>query len=199
MIGILGLQGDIAEHRSYLLTRYPSARIVKRPAELAGIHGLILPGGESTTITKLIRSAGLEKPVMSLIQAGLPVWGTCAGTILLCSGGIWASVEADIRRNAYGPQIHSAMRNCDIVGKREKVAMMFIRAPLIVQVSEGVEVLARQEEDIVAAKKGNILLTTFHPELTPEDPFFLEIFLDIVRKNIACKEKAVLSRRSVSP
>lgn len=183
MIGILGLQGDVEEHRSYLLSRYSSVRIVKRPRDLEGIKGLILPGGESTAITKLIRSAGLEEPVQSLLREGLPVWGTCAGTILLSRGGIWAMVDADVQRNAYGSQLRSRVSQGSIMGRDISIPMVFIRAPRIVNISKAVAALAAVEEDVVAAAQGNALITTFHPELTPHEPHFLHHFLELVRGN----------------
>lgn len=179
MIGILGLQGDVSEHRSHLLSGYPELRIVKTPADLGGIRGLVLPGGESTAISKLIRSAGLEAPVRALIREGLPVWGTCAGTILLCRGGIWESVDAEVQRNAYGSQLHSCVMRGRVRGDGRMVPMIFIRAPRIVETSEKVTVLAEHGGDVVAARQGNVLLTTFHPELA-SDPFFLDLFLDMV-------------------
>jgi pyridoxal 5'-phosphate synthase pdxT subunit len=178
MIGILGLQGDVEEHERHLHVRCPAVRIVKRPPDLQGIRGLVLPGGESTAISRLIRSSGLESPVLSLIRKGLPVWGTCAGTILLCRGGIWESVDASVERNAYGSQLHSAVKQGRIHGSGRAVPMVFIRAPRIASLSERVNVLAEEGGDVVAARQGNILLTTFHPELST-DPFFLDLFLDM--------------------
>ncbi len=180
MIGILGLQGDVSEHRSYLLSRYPSIRIVKKPSDLIGIQGLVLPGGESTTMTKLIRSSGLEDPVRTLLLQGLPVWGTCAGTILLSRGGIWPVVEAEVERNAYGTQLHSRVARGRIAGKDVFIPMVFIRAPKIVHVSNNVEILALDEGNIVAVRQGNAILTTFHPELTPDEPLFVDLFLNAV-------------------
>jgi pyridoxal 5'-phosphate synthase pdxT subunit len=179
-IGILGLQGDVEEHRAHLLARHPAVRIVKTPDDLSGLRGLILPGGESTAITKLIRSSGLEKPVRSLVGEGLPVWGTCAGTILLCRGGIWEIVDAEVERNAYGSQLQSSVRRGRIRETGKLVPMVFIRAPKIRSVATGVEVLADDGGDIVAARQGKVLLTTFHPELSP-DPYFLDLFLGLAR------------------
>lgn len=193
MIGILGLQGDVEEHRSYLLTHYPHVRNIKRPPDLKGIRGLVLPGGESTAISRLIRSSGLEDPVRSLLRNGLPAWGTCAGTILLCRGGVWAMVEAEIERNAYGPQTHSRVKSGRVEGRDEPVPMVFIRAPRISYVSKNVKILAWDGDDIVSIRQGNILLTTFHPELIPGDSFFLRIFLDLVNGS---REFAGSARRS---
>jgi pyridoxal 5'-phosphate synthase pdxT subunit len=178
-IGILGLQGDVAEHRSSLQAGSAEAKIVKTPSDLSGIRGLILPGGESTAITKLIVSSGLEAPVRSLIREGLPVWGTCAGTILLSRGGVWESVAADVERNAYGSQLHSFVRKGRILGTGREVTMIFIRAPRITRADASVEVLAEHGGDLVAARQDSLLLTTFHPELSP-DPYFLDLFLGMV-------------------
>ncbi len=200
MIGILGLQGDVEEHRSCLLSRYPHVRIIKRPSDLEGVKGIVLPGGESTAISRLIRSSGLEDPVRSLLLNGLPAWGTCAGTILLCRGGIWAMVEAEVERNAYGSQTNSAIRLGRGTGRDELCPMVFIRAPRIIGVSKNVEILVSDGDDIVAARQGNILLTTFHPELAPGDPFFLQIFLDLVTegKPITRSDKSPPCRPSVT-
>ena len=107
LVGILGLQGDVKEHVQALIRVGTKARLIKGADDLDGIDGLIIPGGESTTITKLILSSSLKLPIKALINQGLPVWGTCAGVIVLCKGGILESVDTKIEKNAYGPQINS--------------------------------------------------------------------------------------------
>ncbi len=178
MIGILGLQGNIAMHQQHLARHNVKSRAVKKPEQLEGLSGLILPGGESTTISKLIRFSGLEQPVKALIDAGLPTWGTCCGVVLLGKGGIWQSAEVDVERNAYGSQLQSVIKEGRAAWSDAEVRMAFIRAPRIASVAEEVKILARLDGDIVAARQQNILLTTFHPELTG-DAELLDYFLDM--------------------
>ena len=107
MLGILALQGNVREHRLNLERHGVQSRCIRSPIELDGIDGLILPGGESSAMRKLIVSSGLKEPVQGLIREGLPIWGTCAGVILLAGGGIWQSVDIEVQRNAYGSQVYS--------------------------------------------------------------------------------------------
>lgn len=180
MIGILALQGNVLEHRENLERHGVRSRCIRMPAELPGIAGLILPGGESTAMRRLIVSAGLEEPVQALIREGLPVWGTCAGVVLLAKGGIWQSVPIEVERNAYGSQIYSRVAQGRSTITARAFPMVFIRAPRISALAENIEILAEVEGDIVAIRYQNILLTTFHPELTPESPF-TSYFLEMVR------------------
>jgi 5'-phosphate synthase pdxT subunit len=177
IIGILGLQGDVAEHITYLCLQGIVARVIKKPHELEGIEGLIIPGGESTTISKLLVSSGLLQPIKALIDEGLPVWGTCAGVILLSQEGLLESAPVKATRNAYGAQIHSFIGHGKIAGKI--TPMVFIRAPKIEWLSPDVEVLSTLDGNIVAARHKNILLTAFHPELT-KDCTILDIFLEMI-------------------
>ncbi|MBN2298022.1 MAG: pyridoxal 5'-phosphate synthase glutaminase subunit PdxT [Deltaproteobacteria bacterium] len=179
MIGILALQGGVEEHRHSMSRCGAATRPVRRCEDLENICGMILPGGESTTITKLIISSGIGPSVRSLIDAGMPVWGTCAGSILLSRGGIWESADVEMQRNAYGPQRESRIRSGTIKGRLEKIPMVFIRAPRVVNISGDVEVLARADGDMVALRQRNVLLTTFHPELTSET-YFADIFMGMV-------------------
>ncbi len=182
MIGILALQGDVIEHVNALAARGIPCKLIRYPEHLEGINGLIIPGGESTTLTKLIRLSGLEKPLNVLIKSGLPVWGTCAGVILLSKGGILECVEVEVVRNAYGAQLDSFVKTGTFSG--QQIQMIFIRAPRIRKVNDSCEVLSILEGHIVAVRSGNILLSTFHPELT-DDPIFIDYFLSIIRAS--CK------------
>jgi pyridoxal 5'-phosphate synthase pdxT subunit len=177
-IGILGLQGGVSEHAQALQKCGAGLRIVKTPADMTALDGLILPGGESTTITKLVRLAGLEEPLNSVIQRGLPVWGTCAGAILLSTGGIFAYLEAEIARNAFGPQLHSMISQGQFMDRR--IPMVFIRAPRILGVEINTAIIGRLGEDIVAVRKGHVMATTFHPELC-EDTAVTRYFLSMAR------------------
>jgi len=179
MIGILSLQGDVAEHRNHVLARYPRVKSVKRPGDLKGLRAIILPGGESTTITKLLTSSGLDTPLKDMIRGGLPVWGTCAGAILLCENGIFSAVEAQVERNSYGPQLASCIKKGTLKGFLEPVPMVFIRAPRITGVGSGVETLSIVDGDIVALRQKTIFITTYHPELM-NDQTSLSLFLDII-------------------
>jgi pyridoxal 5'-phosphate synthase pdxT subunit len=189
MIGILALQGNVLEHRENLGRHGVQSRCIRIPGDLDGIDGLILPGGESTTMRLLIASSGLKDPVMSLIREGLPVWGTCAGVILLAQGGPWQSLDVQVERNAYGPQLYSRVaKGMSAVSDRES-SMVFIRAPRIRPLGD-VEILAQLDGDVVAARQHNILFTTFHPELSDSSPF-TEYFLNMVRQS---KSKADMNR-----
>lgn len=181
-IGILGLQGGVREYAKVLADCDAAVRVVKTPDDTRALDGLILPGGESTTITKLVRPAGLEAPLKRLIQRGLPVLGTCAGAILLSTGGIFASLEAGIVRNAYGPQLHSTFALGRFMD--QTIPMVFIRAPKIISAGMGAEILGRRDEEIVAVRQGHVLATTFHPELC-DDTTVVRYFLAMARSSAA--------------
>ena len=185
-IGVLALQGDFREHREVLERLEVAVPEVRLPRDLPGLDGLILPGGESTTIVRLLGTSGLLEPLRRLARDGFPIWGTCAGMILLAkrldASGIPALEVMDIavRRNAFGRQVDSfeADLSIPILGDPPFHAV-FIRAPIIEQVGPGVEVLARLADGTpVAARQGRLLVTAFHPELTPDlrlHRFFLQI------------------------
>ncbi|HEY9159945.1 MAG TPA: pyridoxal 5'-phosphate synthase glutaminase subunit PdxT [Desulfomonilia bacterium] len=179
MIGILALQGDVVEHANKLAERGIPYKYIRYPEHLEGIKGLILPGGESTTLTKLIRLAGLVEPLKKLIKTGLPVWGTCAGVILLSKGGILECIDVNIERNAYGAQLDSFVKNGSFLEKQ--IPMVFIRAPRITRVNDSCEILSELDGHIVSVRSGNILLSTFHPELT-DNPVFIDYFLSMVNR-----------------
>jgi 5'-phosphate synthase pdxT subunit len=185
-IGVLALQGAFAEHVEVLKSLGNEAGEVRTPAELAEVDGLIIPGGESTTFSKLAAEFGLIEPLRRICQTGKPVWGTCAGMIFLAkevSGNLPSIGVLDVRvkRNAFGRQVDSFEIDLDIPVLQPPAPFhgIFIRAPLIEEVGDGVQILARLPDGtIVAARQGNLLATSFHPELTGDGRFhqyFLEI------------------------
>ncbi|MFE6890560.1 pyridoxal 5'-phosphate synthase glutaminase subunit PdxT [Streptomyces sp. NPDC057694] len=189
VIGVLALQGDVREHLIALGTADAVARPVRRPEELAEVDGLVVPGGESTTISKLARLFGLMEPLRARVRAGMPVYGTCAGMILLADkildprsgqetvGGI----DMIVRRNAFGRQNESFEAAVDVRGiEGDPVEGVFIRAPWVESVGAAVEVLAEHDGHIVAVRQGNALATSFHPELTGDHRLH-GLFVDMVR------------------
>ncbi|MBI1278301.1 MAG: pyridoxal 5'-phosphate synthase glutaminase subunit PdxT [Anaerolineaceae bacterium] len=181
-IGVLALQGDFAEHKTALERSGAQAVEVRLPHHLIGLDGLIIPGGESTTLRKLMDMYGLMQPLRDFAQT-TPTWGTCAGAIMLAREIIGQEahlgvMDITVQRNAFGRQINSFVTTLDIDGERYEA--VFIRAPLIVSVGNGVEVLSRLEDGrIVAAQQGHLLATSFHPELTP-DLGFHRRFLNMI-------------------
>lgn len=187
-IGVLGFQGAIIEHRQHIEKLGHEAVIVRYPEELEHIQGMILPGGESTTIGKLLVRTGMLEPLREKIVQGLPVWGTCAGMILLAKELVndtvthLAVMDIAVRRSAYGTQIDSFDMQVNIpeVGTG-LLSLVFIRAPYIEQIGKTVEVLCRIDGHIVAAKERNMLVTSFHPELTDNSSFH-EYFISMCGK-----------------
>ena len=185
-IGVLALQGSVAEHLAILeVLPQISALPVKTPEDLHHIHGLILPGGESTTIGKLLRIFGLQAPLQALIASGLPVWGTCAGAILLAKEvcgetARLGSMDIAIRRNAFGTQLDSFRCAAPVAGiSGGPLPMVFIRAPWIEKTWGRAYPLAEVKGHIVAARQDNLLVTSFHPELT-DDLRMHRFFADMV-------------------
>jgi pyridoxal 5'-phosphate synthase pdxT subunit len=187
-IGVLALQGDFALHVKALGRCGVEAVEVRKPEQLADLDGLVIPGGESTTLLKLMDEWGFVPALEKFHAAGKPLFGTCAGLILLArevdnprqfSLGL---IDVDVERNAYGRQRESfeARGTAVLGGAPTPIEMMFIRAPRIRRVGEGVEVLARQGEDPVMAREGSVLVATFHPEVTGE-PAVHRYFCDMVR------------------
>jgi 5'-phosphate synthase pdxT subunit len=189
-IGVLALQGAFAEHIAVLRRLEIETVPVRLPHQLVGLDGLVIPGGESTTITSLMLSYNLRTEISRLIENGLPVLGTCAGMILLArkvsNDGIEpvAVMGITVRRNAFGRQRESFETELDIPVLGEKpFPGVFIRAPLIEQVTDEVEILSRLDNGtIVAARQGKLLACAFHPELT-DDVRFHQYFLSIVKEN----------------
>ncbi|MGE3857877.1 MAG: pyridoxal 5'-phosphate synthase glutaminase subunit PdxT [Dehalococcoidia bacterium] len=179
LIGVLALQGDFAEHIASLRACGVDgidAVEVRTLAQLEAVDGLIIPGGESTTIARLLIAFDLMDPLRARIRAGLPVWGTCAGAIMLATEVTnldrppIAAMHITVERNAFGRQVDSFEADLDIAGMDgPPLRAVFIRAPIILRAGEGVDVLGRLEDGrIVAARQGRLLATAFHPELTPD-------------------------------
>jgi 5'-phosphate synthase pdxT subunit len=171
--GILALQGDFREHARAFTNAGATPVEVRRPEDLAGVDCLAVPGGESTTIAKLASSTGLAEPIRARAEAGMPVLGTCAGMILLAREVIGGEplldlVNITVRRNAYGRQIDSFETELDVEGVDHPVRAVFIRAPIVERVGEGVRVLSEHESHPVVLEQGNVVVTSFHPELIGE-------------------------------
>jgi 5'-phosphate synthase pdxT subunit len=187
-IGVLALQGAFYEHIAMLKSLGVETFEIRQKKDLENqMDGLILPGGESTVIGKLLKELDIFDILKDKIENGLPVFGTCAGLILLSketeTGEKWlATMNIKTKRNAYGRQLGSFSKNIS-VGNISDFNAVFIRAPYITEVGENVEILAEVEGKIVAARQKNQLVTAFHPELT-QDLRFHQMFLDIVKNNI---------------
>jgi 5'-phosphate synthase pdxT subunit len=180
-IGVLALQGAFIEHEKILAHIGAEVVEVRLPQHLEELDGLIIPGGESTTIGKVARQWGLLEPLRAFAQSGHPLWGTCAGMIFIARDVVdgkpdqplLALMDVTVRRNAFGRQVDSFEADLEIAALGdEPFHAVFIRAPFIERVGEGVEVLAKLEDGaIVAVRQGNLLATAFHPELTEDDRF----------------------------
>ncbi|MFD8977305.1 MULTISPECIES: pyridoxal 5'-phosphate synthase glutaminase subunit PdxT [Streptomyces] len=189
VIGVLALQGDVREHLIALAAADAVARPVRRPEELAEVDGLVIPGGESTTISKLAELFGLMEPLRERIAAGMPVYGTCAGLIMLADKILdprsgqetFGGIDMIVRRNAFGRQNESFEAGVAVTGVEDgPVEGVFIRAPWVESVGAQVEVLAEHGGHIVAVRQGNALATSFHPELTGDHRIH-GLFVDMVR------------------
>nr|WSZ95076.1 pyridoxal 5'-phosphate synthase glutaminase subunit PdxT [Streptomyces sp. NBC_00857] len=189
VIGVLALQGDVREHLAALAAAGAVARTVRRPGELDGVEGLVIPGGESTTMSKLAALFGMLEPLRTRVRAGMPVYGTCAGMIMIAEkildprsgqetiGGI----DMIVRRNAFGRQNESFEAAVEVAGiDGGPVEGVFIRAPWVESVGAEVQVLAEYGGHVVAVRQGNALATSFHPELTGDHRLH-RYFSDMVR------------------
>lgn len=188
IIGILGMQGAIAEHQEILLQiPHTKTRIVKTAKDLDCIDGLILPGGESTAIGKLLDYFSLKEILRQKIISGLPVFGTCAGLILLAknienqTNTHLATMDITVKRNGYGSQLDSFSTNLLIptIDKNMPIPLVFIRAPYITKTDKDVQILATLDNKIIAAQQKNMLVSSFHPELTC-DLRFHQYFLSMI-------------------
>ena len=181
-IGVLALQGDVREHVEILKKLGVEPVEVRTVEDLAGLAGLIVPGGESTTIGKIMVESGLLDGIRSFFYKGGPVWGTCAGMVLAASATTGARqpllglMNALVERNGFGRQVHSFEKELEIEGFEEPFVGVFIRAPFFEDVGPGVEVMGEVDGRVVAARGENIMVTAFHPELT-DDKRFHEYFL----------------------
>jgi 5'-phosphate synthase pdxT subunit len=186
-IGVLALQGDVREHVEILQKLGVEPVEVRTVEDLEGLAGLIIPGGESTTIGKIMAQSGLLDGIRSFFYKGGPVWGTCAGMVLAASATtgprqpLLGLMNALVERNGFGRQVHSFEKELEIEGFEEPFVGVFIRAPFFEDVGPGVEVMGEVDGRVVAARGENILVTAFHPELT-EDNRFHEYFLREVCK-----------------
>ena len=175
-VGVLALQGAFASHRDALDACGVDTILVRHPDDLLGLDGLVIPGGESTTISNLLVSSGLLDPIRAAIDSGLPVFGTCAGMILMASKIVdgrddqihFDLLPMSVRRNAYGRQIDSFETDIDVAGFDVPFHAVFIRAPMIVEVDDQVEVLAAYGERPVLVRLNNRFASSFHPELTDD-------------------------------
>lgn len=178
IIGILALQGAVSEHRDMLLKCQVTPRLVKEKTDLDGLDGLIIPGGESTTIKKLLVREKMLTPLKEMIAQGFPVLGTCAGLVLLSQKDSLDGLNATVVRNGFGRQKDSFEESLKIKGLDEPFSGVFIRAPYLEEVGSEVEILAKTESGkIVAARQNNVLVSAFHPELTT-DPRFHQMFIE---------------------
>jgi 5'-phosphate synthase pdxT subunit len=198
-IGVLALQGDFIEHQAVLRRLNVGVRQVRDGDELRDLDGLIIPGGESTTFCRLMQDFNLYRPLRTLIESGLPVWGTCAGLIVLAKRApdldfpTLDALDITVRRNAYGRQVDSFEADLPVPALNSAQSPrpfhgVFIRAPVVDDVGTGVEVLTCLPADAagatgspVALRQGPLLATSFHPELTEDDRFH-RYFLEIVRQ-----------------
>ncbi|WP_395320246.1 pyridoxal 5'-phosphate synthase glutaminase subunit PdxT [Fructilactobacillus frigidiflavus] len=178
-IGILNLQGAVTEHQQMLQNLGVETVLIKNKTDLTGIDGLILPGGESTVMKKLLIKNNLFAPLKELIQAGLPTFGTCAGMVLLSQTDGFNLINGEIVRNGFGRQKQSFEESLNVQGLNAPFHAVFIRAPYLSSVNHDVQVLAKIDDKIVAAKKDHVLVTAFHPELT-NDPSLHRLFLDMI-------------------
>ena len=202
VIGVLALQGDVREHLAVLREQGAEAVPVRRPEELAAVDGLVIPGGESTTMVKLADRFGLLEPLRSSVREGLPAYGSCAGMIMLADRLLDAppdqttvgGLDVTVRRNAFGRQVDSFESEIELTGvDGGPLHAVFIRAPWVEEAGEGVEVLGRvvggpADGRIVAVRQGDLVATSFHPELTGDrrvHALFVDIVKDAVRRHLA--------------
>jgi len=194
-IGVLAIQGDYAAHAEALAEAGAIPVEVRKSEELHDLDGLIIPGGESTTMLKFLERRHLFEELKAFCQSH-PVFGTCAGAILLArevrnpSQASLGVLDAIIERNAYGRQIDSSILFADTKLQGEKLEMVFIRAPRIVETGPAVQVLAQRDGKPTLVRQGHLMAATFHPELTPDDRRVHEAFVDLVKSSLLDKRKA---------
>ena len=201
LIGVLALQGDVVEHIAAMQRAGGQAIEVKTRSDLARVDGLIIPGGESTTVMKLLDRFGLVEPIVERVKAGMPVWGTCMGMIVIAREVVALQqpsldlIDISVRRNAFGRQNDSAEVDLPVRALGDTpFPAIFIRAPWIERVGPGVDLLAERNGHGVMVRQGNVLATSFHPELTPDQRVH-GYFLQMVRDS---REKRVGKERSVA-
>ncbi len=190
-IGVLALQGDTREHLAALREAGATVSTVRRQSELDAVDALVIPGGESTTMSLLLREFGLLDPLRRRLVDGMPAYGSCAGMILLAreildvgepgrEASPLGAIDMTVRRNAFGRQVDSFEEDIDVRGLDGPVHAVFIRAPWVERVGPDVEVLARAGQHIVAVRQGRVLATAFHPEVTG-DLRVHKLFVEMVR------------------
>lgn len=192
VVGVLALQGAFAAHADRLASLGSAVVEVRRPDHLVGIDGIVLPGGESTAMSNLLKSSGLADDLGSRLRDGLPVFGTCAGMILLADEILdgrddqvsFGVLPIAVRRNGYGRQIDSFECDLTLSGRSESFHAVFIRAPKIERLDPEVEVLATHDDVPVLVRRGTAMASSFHPELTG-DPGIHQMFLDVVEHNVS--------------
>jgi 5'-phosphate synthase pdxT subunit len=173
-VGVLALQGAFAAHERALASLGASTRQVRTPADLAGVDALVMPGGESTTMSKLLESTGLFDEIGARLAGGMPVFGTCAGMILLAVSVAdgrpdqrsFGAIDIDVQRNGYGRQIDSFETDLEVAGLDASYHAVFIRAPKVLRAGTAVSVLATCDDVPVLARQGAVMVASFHPELT---------------------------------
>ena len=188
-VGVLALQGDVREHLRALESAGATALSVKTPEQLAEVDALVLPGGESTTIGKLLDRFELLGPLRTRGRAGMPLYGTCAGLILMAAEVVGPQdapnridvMDVAVRRNAYGRQVDSFEADLEVAGLDAPFTAVFIRAPLIERVGDGVEVLATYDGAPVLVRQGHLTASSFHPEMTGDGRLH-EMFVDTVKR-----------------
>ena len=196
VVGVLALQGDVREHLRALTACGADVRPVRRPAELTGLDGIVLPGGESTTIDKLSRIFGVREPLVAALRGGLPAYGSCAGMILLAKRVLdgtedqqtFGTLDITVRRNAFGRQVESFETDVNLEGiEGGPVHAVFIRAPWVESIDNGVEILGAvvppgiPESKVIAVRHENVIATSFHPEVT-DDLRIHRYFVDLVKR-----------------
>ena len=206
-VGVLALQGDVHAHTAALAAIGVAATPVRRPVELAAVDGLILPGGESTAISRLAETFELLKPLRERIAAGMPAFGCCAGMIMLAhviadgrpDQHSLDGIDMTVRRNSFGRQVDSFETDLHVEGITDTpggtarpLRAVFIRAPWVEEVGPGVTVLSRYQDKIVAVQQGNVLATAFHPEIT-DDYRVHEYFVDRIVRPAAARASGVVS------
>lgn len=190
-LGVLAVQGAFASHRDVLVELGVDVVLIRRPDHLDGLDGLVIPGGESTTMSNLVQSSGLLEPLRRAVATGLPFFGTCAGMILLAErieDGRDDQIHLDaipmtVRRNAYGRQVDSFETDITVQGLDAPFHAVFIRAPLVTELGPAVEVLARHRDEPVLVAHGARLASSFHPELTADHRIH-RLFLDRLSTHI---------------
>ena len=190
-IGVLALQGAFGAHIRRLAELGVDGREVRQPRDLVGVDGLVMPGGESTTMSNLLASSGLFDEIKARVSDGLPVFGTCAGMILLATEVLdgrpdqrtFGALDATVRRNGYGRQLDSFETDLDVAGLDRPFHGVFIRAPRVEAVGPAVEVLARHQDEAVLLRQGRVMAASFHPELTADGRLHAR-FVELIHSSI---------------